>query len=311
MVKRKNILFLDFDGVLNSQRSFFQAFCNHFAIGWEADDFSIEKWYGKGHMENMNPDLWKQIEYARENLVDEMGYPDIGMYNWPPEKPAIENLNIIVKENDADVVVCSSWRTGKSPEELQEILDGWGFKGKVIDKTGHVHRDFNTRGLEILTWIMDHHTEIKGICILDDEAEYDINNVLGKWAVQGISQFKHGLRKEHVRDAKYCFDTPIDPLNDFDRWLPEDKLIEERKKHGRWKKISITPDKLDDIKNNDKYIFHYFTVRNGKARYHMLHLPDQSCGLYYALRETPQGLDGRRSIEPDDELICYVSLKNR
>lgn len=69
------------------------------------------------------------------------------------------------------------------------------------------------------------------------------------------------------------------------------------------KKITCTPDKIDDVKNNHK--FHYFTVRNGKAQYHMLHLPDRSCGLYYALRCTPDGLVGRRALEPTDEINCF------
>jgi len=311
MAERKNILFLDFDGVLNSSRSFFQAFCDHFDIKYSNDDFSTEKWYGKGHMENMNPELWEKIEYAQKNLVEERGFPKIGMYDWPPEKSAIQNLNKIVEENNAKVVICSSWRHSKSPEELQEILDGWGFKGEVIDKTISLRSDVMTRGREILQWVMDHHSEIKGICILDDDAPYDINGIFEKWCVQDIHHSKHGLLRKHISEAKRCFDTPIDPLNDFDDWVPEDMLNKERKKYGRLKEIKITPDKLDEIKDNDNYNFRYFTVRNGKAKYHMIHLPDRSCGLYYALRESGNGLEGRRALEPTDEIICHVSLKNR
>lgn len=233
MDNRKNILFLDFDGVLNSSRSFFQAFCDHFDIPWTEDDWDIDKWYGKGHMENMNPELWAKIEHAHKTLVKERGFPDIGMYNWPPEKPAIEYLNQIVEENQADVVVCSTWRKTRTVDQLQEILNGWGFKGNVIDVTISLRRDYNERGLEILEWIMQHHTEIKGICILDDEAEYDINNILGKWTVDDIRHSKHGLREVHISEARKCFQTPINPLYDFDKWLPADKLEEERKKYPK------------------------------------------------------------------------------
>ena len=311
MSERKNILFLDFDGVLNSSRSFFQAFCDHFDIPWTEDDWDLEKWHGKGHMENMNPELWKKIKHANETVVKERGFPDIGMYNWPPEKPAIEALNVIVEENQADVVVCSTWRKTRTVDQLQEILEGWGFKGKVIDVTMSLRRDYNTRGLEILEWIMQNHTKIKGICILDDEAEYDINAVLGKWTVDDIHHSKHGLRRKHIREARRCFETRMDPFHDFQKWLPEDMLIEEMKKSGLWKEIEITPDKLDEIKNNPDYHFHHFTVRKGKAKYHMLHLPDRSCGLYYAMRVSWKGLEGRRAIEPTDQLICHVSLKKR
>jgi hypothetical protein len=229
MVEKRNILFLDIDGVLNSNRSFFKKFADHYGVEWTDDDFDIEKWYGKGHTENMNPDLWKRMEEAKENLTKELGYPDIGMYKWPHEEEAIENLNTIIRENDADVVICSSWRNSRTVEELQEILDGWGFKGKVVGKTIYLHRDYNARGLEIMTWILDYRHYIKGVCILDDEAEYDINPVCGTWAVQGISGYKHGLRKEHISMAKECFEKEIRPLRDFVKWASPDELAKARK----------------------------------------------------------------------------------
>lgn len=232
MTEKQNILFLDFDGVLNSRRSFWQKFAEHFGIEWKEEDFDIDKWYGKGHFENMDPDLWDRIDKAEQEKKEELGFPDIAMFNWPHEPPAIEALNQIVEENDSKVVVVSTWRTGRSIEELQKILDDWGAKCEVIDKTGHVMKDYNARGFEILEWIMQNRKMIKGICILDDDAAYDINNILGKWAVQGISMDKHGLRDIHVPVANKCFQIPIRPLYDFDKWLPKDMLEEARKEDG-------------------------------------------------------------------------------
>lgn len=63
----------------------------------------------------------------------------------------------------------------------------------------------------------------------------------------------------------------------------------------------IKPHDLDDNKER----FDFFTIRKGKAQYHILHLPDNSCGLYYALRVTPKGLEGRRAVEPTDEIIVH------
>jgi hypothetical protein len=51
-------------------------------------------------------------------------------------------LNEIVACGEADVVVSSTWRYGKTAPELQEILDAEGFKGCVLDKTPtgvHLH----------------------------------------------------------------------------------------------------------------------------------------------------------------------------
>ena len=47
----------------------------------------------------------------------------------------IRVLNEIVADGDADVVVSSTWRYGKTVAELQEMLDAEGFIGTVIDKT--------------------------------------------------------------------------------------------------------------------------------------------------------------------------------
>ena len=71
--------------------------------------------------------------------------------------------------------------------------------------------------------------------------------------------------------------------------------------------IKCTVDRLDDIKM--QYDFAYFTIRNGKAKYHLLHIPDNSCGIYYAFRMTHDGLAGRRALEPTDEIICHYKNK--
>lgn len=69
--------------------------------------------------------------------------------------------------------------------------------------------------------------------------------------------------------------------------------------------IKTTVEKLDDVKDN--YNFKYFTVRNGKAKYHLLHVPDGTVGLYYALRMTDKGLTGRRALEPNTKITCWVA----
>lgn len=231
MEEKSNILFLDFDGVINSMRSFWKKFADHYGIEWTEDDFDM-KWVYQGHQENMNPHLWDQIDLARATLTKELGFPNIGMDKWPHEEEAIENLNKIIEENEAKVVVCSSWRTGRTIEELQKILDDWGFKGEVIDKTIRVHKDYGSRGFEILEWVMQNRKMIKGICILDDEASYDINAIFKKWAVQDIDTNKHGLLENHIQVANKCFQIPINPLYDFDLWLPKEMLEEARKEDG-------------------------------------------------------------------------------
>jgi hypothetical protein len=91
------VIFLDFDGVLNS-----------------------ENWYRR-----------RFNEIDRENLVG--NYP---FYEFDPL--SIEQLNRIIKETDAKVVVSSTWRIGKRLVDLQNILNTVGFIGEIIDVTPHI-----------------------------------------------------------------------------------------------------------------------------------------------------------------------------
>lgn len=231
MEEKRNIVFLDFDGVLNSERSFYQKFADHHNVEWTDEDFDI-KWMGQGNEGNFSPGMMDRIREARDEQKDLPGYkyPNLGMYNWPHEEPAIENLNKIIEENNADVVICSSWRVGKTIEELQGILDGWGFKGKVVGKTPRLeYTQHLTRGKEILEWVMEYHSHIKSICILDDDAQYDINPIFAKWAVQEISGYSHGLREDHIPLANKCFSTPFNPLYDLSNFVNQDMLAKARK----------------------------------------------------------------------------------
>jgi len=78
-------------------------------------------------------------------------YPPYPLCEFDPE--AIARLNYIIEETGAKVVVSSSWRHGRSVDELQNILNQVGFKGEVIDKTPSFKHDDCVRGNEILKWI--------------------------------------------------------------------------------------------------------------------------------------------------------------
>lgn len=88
------IIFLDFDGVLNSEV-------------WMKSRFDI----------------------IDNNDIDSQ-YP---FYEIDPN--AIKNLNRIIEETGAKVVVSSTWRHGRTPEELSRILEFHNFKGEIIDTT--------------------------------------------------------------------------------------------------------------------------------------------------------------------------------
>lgn len=125
------VIFLDFDGVLNSYS-----------------------------------DRPKRPPYVVNGLL--------GLY---PEK--IEILNKIIAETKASIVVSSSWRIGRSINDLRTVLADAGFKYPklVIGKTdNHYNKDFPgpSRGLQISDWVSEgkefYGLEIDDFIVIDDES---------------------------------------------------------------------------------------------------------------------------------------------
>lgn len=68
---------------------------------------------------------------------------------------SINNLNTLIAETDAKVVISSTWRMGRTVDELQSILNCVGFIGEVIGCTPNLKGDDCMRGNEIHKWIKD------------------------------------------------------------------------------------------------------------------------------------------------------------
>ena len=77
----------------------------------------------------------------------------------------IQVLNEIAARGGADVVVSSTWRYGKTIAALQEILEGAGFTGSIVDKTP-ISAPGANRGEEIASWLAEH--AVGGYVIVDD-----------------------------------------------------------------------------------------------------------------------------------------------
>ena len=80
----------------------------------------------------------------------------------------IRVLNDIVLDGDAEVVISSTWRYGKTVAELQAMLAAEGFIGTVIDKTP-VGGPGSDRGDEIAAWLAEH--DVPGYVIIDDHSD--------------------------------------------------------------------------------------------------------------------------------------------
>ena len=144
------LIFLDIDGVLNH-----------------------ELFYKSGSREE------------RFKLANEEKDLPYGCSNIDPEKVSL--LNTLIKETGAKVVVSSSWRTGRSVEDLQAVLDWNGFQGEVIGKT--IRLGFKTpkdvdynysvpRGCEIKAWLEMNKSILNAkiskvrYVILDDDTDF-------------------------------------------------------------------------------------------------------------------------------------------
>ena len=84
------------------------------------------------------------------------------------DRACIQILNEIVTRGGADVVVSSTWRYGRTVEELQAMLDAEGFIGRVIDMTPS-HVPGGSRGDEIAAWLADN--AVNAFVIIDDHAD--------------------------------------------------------------------------------------------------------------------------------------------
>ncbi|HEY7203504.1 MAG TPA: HAD domain-containing protein [Methylomirabilota bacterium] len=109
------------------------------------------------------------------------------------EPACVQALNEIVAVARAAVVVSSTWRHGKTVDELQALLAAAGFIGEVIDKTP-VGPPGADRGDEIAAWLAEHR--VAGYVIVDDHP-----NMGPLRARLLLTHPGHGLRPSDVARA--------------------------------------------------------------------------------------------------------------
>jgi hypothetical protein len=135
------IIFLDIDGVLNSEL---------YMIAEHNKSMAIEH----------------KIEQTRfERQVDEI------------DPKAMSFLNDLIKETEAKVVISSTWRRSNTIESLTEIFKARDFIGEIIGFTPRLSEDC-LRGNEIYKWIKDNdkllgmpYYDFNSYIILDDDSD--------------------------------------------------------------------------------------------------------------------------------------------
>lgn len=157
------IIFLDIDGVVNSNK-------------WFDSDIFKEK--------------TKDMSDATLMLVAQHAHID-------PE--AVQLLNQLVDRSDAEVVLSSTWRIVFSPDEMTDILQKQGATFSIIDKTPVLYGKLSERiprGKEIAQYISKVAVKPESFVILDDKN--DMAN-LKKFLV--LTDEKFGITIDDVEKA--------------------------------------------------------------------------------------------------------------
>ncbi len=132
------IIFLDIDGVLNSQLLFQR-------------NYDKNKKRKRGNAESKE-------DYHLEQL----------------DGIAISYLNGLIEKTGAKVVLSSTWRMGNTIEYIRDLLHKKGFKGELIDFTPIHRHTASVRGNEIYQWINDNAQMLCGSNVGSDFKEYVI-----------------------------------------------------------------------------------------------------------------------------------------
>lgn len=102
-----------------------------------------------------------------------------------PDPACVEQLNRVVRETGAHIVLSSTWRYGLKAVECRELLFGWGVIALVIGPTPRLTKpkEFSgqmievsaTRGSEIAKWLETEgeRLDVDSFVILDDDSDMD------------------------------------------------------------------------------------------------------------------------------------------
>ena len=168
------LIFLDFDGVINSHKFLASV---HYG---EADDGFY--------------DVQREAEFFAANP----GLDRIDLRQLDPTRVAL--INEIIEATGAKVVVSSSHRYGKSVAQLQAILEYHGFKGEVVGKTPDMFDslvDFVGREDEIVGFLCFDAASVSCSCfIIIDDCPMDA------YADRAVTtSLSTGITPDHVKQA--------------------------------------------------------------------------------------------------------------
>jgi len=130
------------------------------------------------------------------------------------DRAAIVRLNRLVQETEAEVVISSTWRHGRTVQQLRTLLQEHGFVGTVrgrtpqwLEKSPGGLYSAEERGHEIQAWLNkaeDYGCFVDSFVILDDDSDMaHLRDRLIK------TEFATGLLDEHVDRAIAMLRAPM------------------------------------------------------------------------------------------------------
>jgi hypothetical protein len=168
------VIFLDFDGVLNSVR---------YILGNRA-------WKKDGS--------WKKTRDRHAIYA---------MWKTQIDRRAVRRLNRIVRATGARIVVCSTWRLIHPVGRLRRLLRDRGFVGSVIGATPDI--EHAARGMECAAWLARHRRPIESFVALDDMDDYE---PMMSRLVRTSTFRRDGLEDRHVKRAIQLLRTPAEEI---------------------------------------------------------------------------------------------------
>jgi hypothetical protein len=171
-------LFLDIDGVINSERSNLK-----YGKQWSdsTQEFKYEVLnYMKEQMELIQESGFRygKLHLARARSVERFGIGVEG--GTKPDSRAMSHLNTLCRDVPSiKMIVSSTWRVDSTVEELKEIFKLWGLQtpericGKIADGYDR------PRETEILEWLSEQGLQLKNLIAEKDIAVLDDMDDMG------------------------------------------------------------------------------------------------------------------------------------
>lgn len=172
-MEKFKIVFLDIDGVICTKNSIHQAIADW--SGLDANDKDLFTKYDK---------ICKSIGF----------FPSFDMDHWPFDKEALKNIHALSRDPQVRFVISSTWRVGRTTDQLKRLFTMKGMCIPIIDRTPSNNDDLKGRGEEIKFWLeKEKDFEVESYVVIDDDS-FDIVEVHPDNFVH--TQFKDGFTKD-------------------------------------------------------------------------------------------------------------------